>query len=991
MKINANVIRLNLILTVFVITAFLANHSSAKEPNYYEHHSALGPHLTKLQDNCHRFIGRPPWCSAYKLILRQLYLQDYVAAYGEARKLISLINNKHSENSELFRDALKLTSYIALIGGHYSSALAHSERANNPDLETDEGAKIVLAETYLELGRIGEFEKLINCKKYLKQLSNQHIHVSRFLFLCAEFEKRTGNYFWAQKFLIQAIKTKDSSVMEKRLRNPFVLSSLALMHIKRGNLLEASNILTRAENDLNADKDLFSHSAITLRSVVQIGEAYFNLKNYERASVNLKAAIRMSDRGYFNNSNFYRAYAKLLLGKSTDKTTSATSSINYYRKLRGELVSQPFLYISVFLEQIKIEKSLQLYSEARRHLKRVAYYIKERFSTRNIIYAKYLTEHAHLHQLTGDYGKALDLMRKSRDILTDPLLITDENSRSYIFPTIGNFRSNRFHADIALSPQQKRPRAKMEAEAFEVIQLAHPSETSGDIKRMAARFAIKSSAISINIRELQDIRSQLQIMNQKFISLVTSNYVQKIQIQKSKIETQINTMSNRFTLLSKRIQDKFPNYTALVSPKPLSMERTKALLKPTEALITFSPTYSGDRTHVFVVRDNSQKIYTVEVGSEELNDLVRRVRLGITVSNNIPRKFDIGASQKLFSYLIGPAENFLKGTKHIFFIPRGPLISIPFSILAMGDNGRTGEIEEIGTTRGLGYSNSIKKTKKKASEFSSVPWIINRYALSTLPSIASFNSLRSLTEKAYTQRPFIGFGDPNLLGDPVKCRMRNFDTAELLRGDIANVNKLRKLCPLPSTSSELNQIAKYLKADKKTSLYLQDKATEKIVKKLKLNNTRVIAFATHGLLSRETQEIGHAGEPALVLTPPRNPTKEDDGLLTSSEIALLKLNADFVILSACNTAAGQHENAEGLSGLAKAFFYAGARSLLVSHWPVESNAATELTTVLFKNMSENPNISRAEAFRQSMLSMVANEKKSHPFYWAPFSIIGDGR
>ena len=104
-----------------------------------------------------------------------------------------------------------------------------------------------------------------------------------------------------------------------------------------------------------------------------------------------------------------------------------------------------------------------------------------------------------------------------------------------------------------------------------------------------------------------------------------------------------------------------------------------------------------------------------------------------------------------------------------------------------------------------------------------------------------------------------------------------------------------------------------------------------------LSDYRVLAFATHGLVSGELSGLG---EPALVFTPPETGTEADDGLLTASEIATLELDADWVILSACNTAAADGTpGAEGLSGMAKAFFYAGARALLVSHWAVNSEAA----------------------------------------------------
>lgn len=125
-------------------------------------------------------------------------------------------------------------------------------------------------------------------------------------------------------------------------------------------------------------------------------------------------------------------------------------------------------------------------------------------------------------------------------------------------------------------------------------------------------------------------------------------------------------------------------------------------------------------------------------------------------------------------------------------------------------------------------------------------------------------------------------------------------------------------------------------------------------------------------------------------TPPDKGTEHDDGLLTASEIAQLKLDADWVILSACNTAAGDKPGATGLSGLAKAFFYAGARALLVSHWPVESQAATALTTNMFQALKNNPLIGRSEALRQSMMILASNPQTAHPLFWAPFVVVGAG-
>jgi CHAT domain-containing protein len=179
-----------------------------------------------------------------------------------------------------------------------------------------------------------------------------------------------------------------------------------------------------------------------------------------------------------------------------------------------------------------------------------------------------------------------------------------------------------------------------------------------------------------------------------------------------------------------------------------------------------------------------------------------------------------------------------------------------------------------------------------------------------------------------------------------------------------------------------------------SSLHLGVHASVIEVEHTDLSNVRVIAFATHGLVAHDLPGLA---EPALVLTPPATPTPEDDGLLTASRITQLKLNADWVVLAACNTAASDGSaGAEGLSGLAKAFFYAGARSLLVSHWPVDSDATVKLTTGAFHALAADRSIDRAEALRRSMLAMIAEageqpstEHYAHPMFWAPFVVIGD--
>jgi CHAT domain-containing protein len=162
------------------------------------------------------------------------------------------------------------------------------------------------------------------------------------------------------------------------------------------------------------------------------------------------------------------------------------------------------------------------------------------------------------------------------------------------------------------------------------------------------------------------------------------------------------------------------------------------------------------------------------------------------------------------------------------------------------------------------------------------------------------------------------------------------------------------------------------------------------VRSAALEQYRVVDFATHGLVAGEVNGLS---EPALVLSLPDNPTADDDGLLTASRVAKLNLDADWAVLSACNTAAGDKPGAEGLSGLARAFFYAGARALLVSHWPVQSDAAVKLTTGAFTELAKHPSIGRAEALRRSTRALIADHSQAgtaDPSVWAPFVLVGEG-
>jgi CHAT domain-containing protein len=308
-----------------------------------------------------------------------------------------------------------------------------------------------------------------------------------------------------------------------------------------------------------------------------------------------------------------------------------------------------------------------------------------------------------------------------------------------------------------------------------------------------------------------------------------------------------------------------------------------------------------------------------------------------------------------------------------------------------------------------------------AANSRAVHWLARDHAITVLPAVSSLRALRELAKESNASEPYIGFGNPLLDGDPAKfkddaaaaklAREKRCDPTVRQRvaslfglrggsrivarssGGAINVADLRTWAPLPETADEVCDVAHDLGVDPATHVYLGTAATETKIKQLSetgaLAKSKIVHFATHGAVAGE---ISSATEPGLLLTPPDKASDTDDGYLSASEIAGLKLDADWVILSACNTAAGDAKGAESLSGLARAFFYAGARSLLVSHWEVASEPTVKLITKAVDEFKYDPKIGRAEALRRSMLSMIDTGKpyEAHPAFWAPFVLVGEG-
>ncbi len=342
--------------------------------------------------------------------------------------------------------------------------------------------------------------------------------------------------------------------------------------------------------------------------------------------------------------------------------------------------------------------------------------------------------------------------------------------------------------------------------------------------------------------------------------------------------------------------------------------------------------------------------------------------------------FDTTLANQLYDALLKPVEPGWKGAQTLFVVADGALAQLPLGVLVTQPTPRPADA--AGQPMFAGYK--------------TVPWLAREVAITQLPAASSLATLRALPAASASRKAFIGFGDPvfgsrqvadtgGLTLRGVRLAMRSIPKVE--RADTAELAMLPRL---PDTADEVRSIARALNADPERDVFVGSAATERTVKAM-LGDRRVVVFATHGLVPGDLDGLT---QPALALTSPQA-GGDGDGLLTMDEVLGLKLDADWVVLSACNSAAGDGAGAEAISGLGRAFFYAGARALLVSNWPVETTSARALTTDVFKRQAQNPGLGRAEALRQAELALIDGPgapqfSYAHPIFWAPFSLVGDG-
>jgi CHAT domain-containing protein len=530
-----------------------------------------------------------------------------------------------------------------------------------------------------------------------------------------------------------------------------------------------------------------------------------------------------------------------------------------------------------------------------------------------------------------------------------------------------------FAAASALADKEPAQRAALDEDMLRAIQLAGASVDDQTIARATARLASSDPAIAGLARQMQEAQRRRDTARLQLVTETIQPDEQRAGGREASLMREAASANNDSEALLRKLQVAFPAYAKLANPGPAGLGELRGQLQTGEALIAFA--IGRQSSYGVLVTREGFEVHALKIDEASLATAVDGLRKAFVPQLGSIPDFDLGDAYALYGILLKPFEKTLAGVNRLAVVAGGPLASLPLGVLVTSDPG-------------------------SGRDYAHASWLVRRMALSQVPSMRAFINLRSVAaNRPRPAKPFLGFGDPSFIGTAEQAakggaRMSSLSAlATHCRDDgPMPAELLTALAPLPETAGEVNTVARLLGADSK-SVFLGRAATEKTLRSLPLDQYAVLYFATHGLLPGE---LRCQAEPGLALSPPSPQTsdKADDGLLDASEIAGLSLNADLIVLSACNTAEGgggaDRYGGEALSGLAEAFFYAGAHSLLASHWEVPSKATVQLMTGLFQRVGHGASTDVAEALRQSQLALLDQPATAHPFFWGAFALIGDG-
>jgi len=499
----------------------------------------------------------------------------------------------------------------------------------------------------------------------------------------------------------------------------------------------------------------------------------------------------------------------------------------------------------------------------------------------------------------------------------------------------------------------------LHGEMFEAAELAQGSVTALEISQAAARLSTSASnpKVAEAIRAQQDQSAKLAALYEQRDSFTkTQASGQSAGVTLADIDKQIAQANAALQQDDLAVQAAAPNFGQLVQQVVSAADVLKAL-RPDEGFLGITSTPS--RTWLFFLHGGAIQVASSHVSDAGMTQWVKSVLASIEPGDNGLPPYDMADASSIYQNTLGPFASDMAQVHELVIAPSGALMALPFSLLPTG--------------------------KASADNLAGAPWLVRQANLAYVPAAANFVSLRKIEGSSAAKSPWFGFGDfqPVTLGqaqatyNPATCGESAAEFAGLPH--------------LPYAALELQAGAAIFGATPADELLGPD-FTVPNVEAADLKDFRILHFATHALLPTD---LPCQNQPAIVTSAPQGATSANDALLDTGDVTNLHLDADLVILSACNTGGGE-AGGEALSGLARSFFYAGARALMVTQWSVNDQVSAYIVADTLARLHAGTDGGPAGSLRAAQLALIASAGSgtsanlADPFFWAAFDVIGDG-
>ena len=757
-----------------------------------------------------------------------------------------------------FAATLSALGSLFRVEGRYADAqallkrsLAIREKVFGPDHPAVAASLSELAILYSDMGRYTEAEPYDKRTLAIREnaFGRDHPAVAESLNNLAALYERQRNYADAEPLFKRSLTMYEKALGFDNRHVALSLNNLAILYGNQGRYADAEPLYQRSL--AIREKTLGPHHPDVAHSLAALAEQYTKQGRYVDAEPLFRRSLEIQAKTLGQDHPDYARTLNSLANLYTSEGHYADADSLYKQSLViGEKVLGPdhpdianWLnnYAALYMRE-------GLYADAERLDKQVLALRKKTLGSNHPAIAESINNLATLYSLLGRYNDALPLVREATQMGFEVKWV----SLAVLTGAVDNAIIER---SDALD------------EGFQVVQRTTSSAASNAINQLFVRFAAGNDQLAELVRKYEDLSSENERLDKLIVEAVSKEPFKRDATTEQQIRDRLQAITSEREQIRTSLKQRFPEFAALFNPAPLSIRETQALLADDEALIIFD---FDEHSYGGVITRSTAYGGALNITARDLEAQVKTLRASLDAA------FDVGASYRLYQSIFGSLADEVASKKRLSIIMNGALTSLPLQLLVTKD-----------------------PTGKKLKD---VDWLVRSRAITLLPSVASLKVLRNRTGLSPAPKPMIAFADP-VFSKTARMEARQQLATRGMTGFVSgtqiDIARLAEdLQQLPSTRTEVQAIAKTLQVNP-SDIKLRLDATVTAVKEAKLDQYRVVYFATHGLVAGDLRKFANDKvEPALALSIPDKPTDIDNGLLSASEVAQLKLNADWVVATA---------------------------------------------------------------------------------------------